>query len=286
MSNSQRIPFWLWPNLLSLDAPLVAISWLHIFVTTFEIYWFPWQTYLVLFSLVWSIYAADRLVDASRLKDTHCFQPRHAFHLRHRPLIILLIGIALLVSFTQLIHFPASVLEYGIIALGLVIWYFRLASRQSPQGIPFLKNTVAGLTFGYGTSLCALIHLPQVTPISILSGNFYYLSEIVSFSMLCVLNITAIDFWQTSRANNNPEIKAEIEIAYAIGLLVLMIVMMTLCVVDQSSSRYFYYAVMIAISSLMIINKIRSRLSLDLLRVLADAALFLPFPLFFIMKFL
>ncbi len=57
--------FWLWPNLLSLDAPVVAVLWQILFARCFQV---PVDALaaLLLLLTVWLIYAADRTLDAWR----------------------------------------------------------------------------------------------------------------------------------------------------------------------------------------------------------------------------
>lgn len=262
----------------------MAVTWLYLFVDTFNIAWFPWQVYAVLFGIVWGIYSADRIIDSFRLKGTDMIHPRHVFHYQYR----FLIGLIWLITFGlcawQILWLPASTLEYAVIAMALVALYFFLTLRQKAHDIPLIKNTTAGLTFGYGTSMCALIFLPHINVVSLLSGNFPHLPMIISFSVLCILNITAIDFWQISRRSNNNETKASIELFYAIGLCVLVIATLMFSMNDHVRTRHFYYAIIIAASCLLFVNKIRSKLSLDLLRVLADAVLIVPLPFYLLMK--
>ena len=212
--------------------------------------------------------------------------PRHEFHFRYRYLLSLIWFIVIVLCAWQILWLPSSAIEYGLCALPLVVIYFFLTFKQKPNDIPLIKNTIGGLTFGFGTSICALIFLPNVHVLSILTGDFPHIPMIIGFSVLCILNITAIDFWQISRRSNNPEVKAEIELIYAIGLLLLMIGTMVFSVDNYSSTRYFHYTVMIAASCLLFVSKIRSRLSLDLLRVLADAVLIVPLPIYLILKYL
>ena len=63
-----RKPWWLWPHLLSLDAPLVALAW--------QDWWsrsegtpLPGSRRLILGLGVWMIYLADRLSDARRHRE-------------------------------------------------------------------------------------------------------------------------------------------------------------------------------------------------------------------------
>jgi hypothetical protein len=64
-----RKSFWLIPNLLSLDAPLVAVAWLHIFAKTWRVNYLPWVACLSQALVVWVIHVTDRLVDASTQRD-------------------------------------------------------------------------------------------------------------------------------------------------------------------------------------------------------------------------
>src|SRR6478609_9082655 len=70
---------WLWPNLLSLDAPIVAVLWQILFARCFQVEVDPLGELLLLMT-VWLIYAADRTLDAWR-GDVH--SPRHEFYRRH-----------------------------------------------------------------------------------------------------------------------------------------------------------------------------------------------------------
>ncbi len=85
MPSEQRKPWWLIPNLLSLDAPLVAVVWLYIFAKTWRVEYLPWAAYVSLGLVVWVIYVTDRLLDASLGGGIpEKLEARHAFHQRHR----------------------------------------------------------------------------------------------------------------------------------------------------------------------------------------------------------
>ena len=70
---------WLWPNLLSLDAPLVALLWQVLFVRCFHgsLGLLPAALLAV---AVWIIYVADRTLDAWRETPG---TPRHEFYRRY-----------------------------------------------------------------------------------------------------------------------------------------------------------------------------------------------------------
>ena len=62
-SASEPARIWLWPNLLSLDAPLVAVVWQVMFARCFQV---PVDTVAaaLLLLTVWLVYSADRTLDA------------------------------------------------------------------------------------------------------------------------------------------------------------------------------------------------------------------------------
>jgi hypothetical protein len=53
---------------------------------------------------------------------------------------------------------------------------------------------------------------------------------------------------------------------------------------DETVTRPFFYAILISTALLFVINRNRSRFSLDALRVLADAAMVVPYPVFLAMS--
>src|SRR5258705_13020409 len=82
-------PVWLWPNLLSLDAPLVRVLWQASLAQRYAVPLRP-AARVALFLTVWGIYIADRLLDVRHPAVT-AEPARHRFYRRHRtPAIVLL----------------------------------------------------------------------------------------------------------------------------------------------------------------------------------------------------
>src|ERR1700694_3809504 len=79
---------WLWPNLLSLDAPIVALLWQLLFVRCFHGSLGMLPAALLAIA-VWLMYVADPMLDGWRgTHGTHgkhgtSEQPRHTFYRRH-----------------------------------------------------------------------------------------------------------------------------------------------------------------------------------------------------------
>ena len=94
--HEKRMSWWLWPNVLSLDAPIVALVWHLAFARTYEVPVGEVEAALLGLA-VWAIYVADRLLDTARANDSE-ETARHAFHARHRRAFLVGILVALVVA--------------------------------------------------------------------------------------------------------------------------------------------------------------------------------------------
>lgn len=290
-----RKPWWLWPNLLSLDAPLVAVAWLYMFARAWQVNYLEWQAYVALGLGVWVIYVCDRLLDLRvRDPDDPELAHRHDFHARHRKLF--LIGVVLAIAAVLWFVFKTLPVEllisYSGPAVGLVVAFFVLVIGMRPSGeVPYFRNAIAGLAFAYGTAMMAHIRVPSQGMMSMALSR-----EMIAFAVLCVLNITAIHLWEHSRRSSDPEVKAADELSLTLPLTLLAGSALVFAYfdnpgmfsrgvgVDSMPARPFFYAVLISAALLQILNRTRRRFSMDALRVLADAALVAPLPLFFILS--
>ena len=81
-SPSSRAPFWLWPHLLSLEAPLIAMAWMLGLAHLNRVPVMP-GVLAGLGLCVWMIYVLDRLLDTRGKADSE-LDARHRFHRRHR----------------------------------------------------------------------------------------------------------------------------------------------------------------------------------------------------------
>ncbi len=292
MPSEQRKPLWLIPNLLSLDAPLVAVAWLYIFAKTWRVDYLPWVAYISLGLVVWVIYVTDRLLDISMRNGTsEKLEARHEFHSRHQSVfrrLALIAGVLSLILVTlplkvNILGFrfntglPMSVYGLSVIGVILVAGFFALSvfSSHGPDEIPYAKNVLAGLAFAYGTAMLA----------NVFTGfnlwEFVSSRELICFAVLCILNIAAIDLWEHARRSADPEIKAGDELALTLPLTLLGGAALVFASQDHElTTRPFFYAVLTGAALLHILNRTRSRFSMDALRVLADVALLVPFVVF------
>jgi len=139
-TEEKRAPWWLWPNLLSLDAPLVALAWLWVFSDRWGLVNLPGQLWWVLASSVRAIYVIDRLID-NLLKVV----------------AVLVLACAAWMSLGVL---SKTLLFYGVGLLIFVAAYFAMASSKGGSDDEVTKNFLAGVVFAYGTAAGAHAYSP------------------------------------------------------------------------------------------------------------------------------
>lgn len=122
---------WQWPNLLGIDATIIAVSWFWLFSPETDS--FPLATGSVLALSVWLTYLADRLMDVRKSKPVQPSSLRHRFTYKKRKELwriwcfFLLLNIALalfLLSHTQLLR--GSMLLLLTLGYTLLVQHFKL----------------------------------------------------------------------------------------------------------------------------------------------------------------
>ena len=278
MQSERLKPIWLLPNLLSLDAPLVAVAWLYMFAKTWRVNYLPWVAYVSLGLVVWIIYVVNRLLDASMGNDRDRSKARHDFHRKHsRVFRALACGAGTIASVMIIKGLPMTLYGYAIVGALMVGGFFTLSFFSSTESseIPYGKNIVAGLTFAYGTAMLAHAYTGFEKDTLIRSP------EMICFAVLCILNISAVDLWEHASRSNDLEIKASDELALTLPLTLLGAASLVFALRDPDlSTRPFFYAILTGAALLQILNRTRSQWSMSSLRVLADAALLVPLIIF------
>lgn len=292
MLTEQRKPLWLYPNLLSLDAPLVAVAWLHLFAKTWRLGYHPWEAYVTLGLVVWVIYVTDRLLDVSLIGGSSPrLEARHEFHQKHRKVFqigaVIAGVIALVLVLTKM---PGALFEFrpqvglGLLPIGalLVAGFFGLSmlSSQESDEVPHMKNVLAGITFAFGTAMTAHLYRFEYGIHDLLVSR-----EFVCFAVLCILNISAIDLWEHAARHSDLEIKASDELALTLPLTLLGGAAVLYALYnEEQAARPFFFAILTGAALLYILNRTRARFSMDSLRVLADAALLVPVLVFIVLS--
>lgn len=167
---------------------------------------------------------------------------------------------------------PMRIYRYLVMCIVLVLGFFGLSmlSSQSHGEVALSKNLLAGVTFAFGTAMTAHVYRWEFGVYELLLSR-----EFICFSVLCVLNIAAIDFWEHAERSDDEEVKATDELSLLLPLLVLGVSSLYFATTDIST-RPFHYAILSGVALLYVLNRKRSSFSMDALRVLADVTLLVP----------
>ena len=87
---SPRTPWWLWPQVLSLDAPAVSVAWMAVLARGHHIK-LPPAFYWGLALITWIVYVLDRTADAISGRLPEPLSQRHRFYQRHSKLYLRLL---------------------------------------------------------------------------------------------------------------------------------------------------------------------------------------------------
>ncbi|MGH7916201.1 MAG: hypothetical protein ACREQE_01935 [Candidatus Binataceae bacterium] len=269
----RRIPLWLWPNILSLDAPVIAIVWQSFFAACFGIR-IDAVSLAFLGVGVWIAYAGDRILDGvgkKPLQET----ARHRFARVNRGGLTALIGLAVPIVLLLSWRLSARPIFRGYLAVGIAVAaYFaivHLASEKLRRHWP--KELVVGLLFACGT--CAPFLRASVI-------RFDRLPAIILFAAVLWVNAVAIQCWEAgherrARLRFKPKITGLAAYhlggaAIAVGIAALVMFKLS----GAASARPLYAAIALAAGLLEAQELARGRLSREALRVLADTALLTP----------
>ncbi len=130
--SAQATPWWLWPHVLSLEAPLVAVLWQRALAHAHGIRLTPLLD-AGLALACWVIYVLDRTLDTFASNSAGELDLRHAFYHRHRR--VLLLGVL-----------PPALMTLAWMALNVIPAFFTSAllpimSRQAQNDKEALKRT-------------------------------------------------------------------------------------------------------------------------------------------------
>lgn len=243
---------WLWPNLLSLDAPIVALLWQVFFLRCFHAS-FGLLPAVLLAMTVWLIYAADRMLDAWR---GAAHQARHRFYRRHWRVVLPLWGFVLAAgAWLALTELPEGLFVEGAV-LGSTALVYLAAVHRTPSLLRRAgsKEAAVAVVFALGASLAAWSHVHGTADVL----------AIGLFSLLCWMNCTAIEDWERGEP-------ARAAVVVAAGLVALASVLFL-----REQRPIIGCAETAGALGLMLLDRSRGRLSVEAQRVLADVVLLTP----------
>ncbi|MEN8861788.1 MAG: hypothetical protein ABF315_01205 [Lentimonas sp.] len=143
-----RSKFWLWPNIIGIDAALIAVAWQWIFATNSQAP-LTLSAQLVLGFSVWLSYMADRLYDVRRRPIEQLLSLRHRFVKSYRKQLwcIWFVALGLNISIA-LLGLTVEQLRNGSILLAACLLYTFLNQAYSKYFFP--KELFVALIFTAG----------------------------------------------------------------------------------------------------------------------------------------
>ena len=242
-----RYPIWLWLNLLSLDAPAVAVAWCALLARSRGLTVEP-VVLVILASVVWAIYTADRLFDVrSAIPATS----RHRFARAHRVALLLPLVAAVLLSLSlSTLTLPLDTLLRGLVAaVGVALYFYWVHGPRSGPARPGVKRLAVSMLFAFGVIL----------PLQVRGG---LMTAWATTAAVVCLNTFAIDRWECGG-------NAGRGVAFGCAATGIW------CLLLAGSSEYY---AALALGAFLIggLDGLRERLSRDVLRVAADLALLAP----------
>ena len=263
MERDSPLRPWLWPNLLSLDAPLIALLWQALLAQRFAVPLRP-AGRIALFLTVWAIYVADRLLDGRRPATT-AESARHRFYRTNRRIATALLC-AMLLATAAMVAFwlrPAVLLN-GLIPLAAVLLYLAALNMSGTRQVA--KELVVAFVFTTGTFLVAWTNDP--------ASPLVLLAPAAAFFLLCLANLVAIEQWEWEELRAGAEAPHVTTRAMVHGVRVWVPILALALLLGTPDPWYVAAGLSAAgISTLLYVGR---GISIEARRVLVDAALLTP----------
>ncbi|QTN33887.1 hypothetical protein HZ994_16730 [Akkermansiaceae bacterium] len=272
-NSGNKPPAWLWPNLLGLDAPAVAVSWQVLFSCSFDAD-FPAVLHLILGLSVWCIYLADRLCDSVRAGETAGVTDRLMFTRRNFKALAIALAFAAGANLLLIArHVPGKLIVPGLLTATLLAAYYLLRFMNGARFTAVIpREILCGMLYALGcviaTNACA--------PSGSTGAPFWFAAFLLG--LVCSANCMLISLWEhredlaacdRSIATTHPRILGTIAAAVS-----------SLTVISLAATPFLPWRICISVAlsalALRVILNRETRLPTPMLRVLADAALLTP----------
>lgn len=271
-SSHNSSPWWLWPTILSIDAPLVTGLWQRLLARVAGIR-LDWEHGFVLAASVWLAYAADRWIEGWRLRPAQIRTARHRFYQRHRwPMAAL--WLAILIADVAIAWRWLDTREFtkGLLLLGPVAAYLlshQLVHRHHRWRAP-KEIVIAGL-LAAGTAL--FVVLPPHD-----AGVWW---AIGLFTLLCLANCALIAAWERDVDTSHEQTSFALQFGTGAVMARMLpwIIAAGAAVLLWSPSPALAAAAACALASALLLaglDRLEPRIGRQPARVLADVALMTP----------
>ena len=140
-----NVPWWLWPHVLSLEAPLVAVLWQMLLAHVHRVALMPGTTSGLALA-VWLVYVTDRVFDSWK-KGGAATDLRHAWYARHRRLVTFVLMPAALIAlaWTALWQIPEGLLWQCLSLAMLVVVYLASFPARGHRLLMSALGDLAGI---------------------------------------------------------------------------------------------------------------------------------------------
>jgi hypothetical protein len=266
---------WIWPTLLSLDAPLVAVVWQLLFAATVHAHVAPAATAVTALA-VWLIYVADRILDSFQA-DQDARQPvRHRFYRAHRTAFwVPFLAVLLFTCWMTGTHLDPRTLHAGIwLALAVGAYFIRVHALRPGAEQLFPKELAVAILFAAGTCL------PVATGVQYF--QLWFLLPVFLFVLVLWMNTSAIEYTEWLRLRDGQADRPHESTILAGSRLDLLGIAVAAVAIGASASSTFQMArpILLAIGTsaiaLGVIGLCWRTIPSHIVRLTADAALLTP----------
>lgn len=274
MKLASLIPWWLWPNLLNLDSPLLAVIWQEQFARVAGVS-LGWGDRVLLLCCTWLVYCADRALDAAG-SGGKTETDRHTIQRRGQPIwlgmsaVVLVVALVLAVSTLNLRAWVGGsvVLAFTVAHFAATHWWPALRSRFWP------KEWHVGFVFSIGCALQVWSVAPSAWPSLLL--------PMLGFGALCALSCSHITAWEQLATDwDDPGSLLNMHPGFVRGLswfdiALGLVAMMSAAALGDAEGRNTMAAVGISALGLAWLQDRREQYSTEYLRAMADFGLYTP----------
>jgi len=266
-------PPWLWPNLLGLDAPAVAVSWQWLFARSFGIE-LPPVIHIVLALSAWCIYLADRLLDVFRTQASDLATERHRFTRKYCGRLIIVLVLAALVNVILIIRVvPLNLIITGCATAALLgIYYLIRLGFTGKIGSLIPREFLCGMLFALGSAIGPHAFAPDGL------HEFQFFLPVTFFGFVCSASCILISIWERDADLASSDSSFATSRAYLIPHVstALSCLVVSSAALAFFSSWQLFAATALAALALRITLHFEKNLSRPMRRALADALLLTP----------